>query len=252
MRPTWQEHPPPKPDNDTSNDASELNQLRSDLAEAMQKLEQAESRSTTLAAAAKRHAYLANRGELRSTDVPHGCPSHEWTYQRLFLAQREIDGGHTARTGGSGCRAGAGPVGARSQYSLVRRIHLITHIRSQRQAGELQERVRRLKRQMQMTMTLDFMYLHDRELGVVVTCHRGIDVYHCIRQGVRRTRTCKIRYCELDSGKTRSEETAPATPRTRPSAMRRSLSREKLNRPTPWSIGAVHEEARKNSSTAPV
>ena len=78
---------PPKPDIDISNDASELDQLQGDLAVAVQKLEQAEARSTTLAAAAERQAHLANRGELlRSTDVPPRCPSHEWTYQRLFLA----------------------------------------------------------------------------------------------------------------------------------------------------------------------
>ena len=72
---------PPNPDTDTTNDASELFQLRKDLAAAVQKLSQAEARSTTLAAAAERHAHLANRGELlRSTDVPPGCPSHEWTY----------------------------------------------------------------------------------------------------------------------------------------------------------------------------
>ena len=56
---------PPKPDNDTSNDASELALWRRDFAEAVQKLEQAEARSTSLAAAAEGHAHLANRP---------GCP----------------------------------------------------------------------------------------------------------------------------------------------------------------------------------
>ena len=100
------------------------------------------------------------------------------------------------------------------------------------------------------------MDLHDREpcfggTGFVVTCDRGIDVCRW---------TGKIRCYELTGGKTRSEETAPATPRTRPPAMRRRLSREKQNRPTPRSTGATHEEApnlkdkiqggRMSSSTA--
>ena len=126
---------------------------------------------------------------------------------------------------------------AQRVHPLVRRIHLITLTRSQRQARKLQEMARRVKKQMQMTMTPDFMDLHDRELcfggtGVVVTCDGGIDGHRRSRQGASPT-----------AEKTRLEKAAPATPRTMASAMRRGFSREKQNRPTPRSTGAIHEEA---------
>ena len=67
-----------------------------------------------------------------------------------------------------------------------------------------------------------FGHLLGRFVRAPAAC-RPLGFHRSSRQGVRRTRTCKIRYYELDNGKTRPGEAAPATHHTRPSANRRSL-----------------------------
>ena len=260
---------PPPPPRQQSDD--EIAALRSELLDKVQKLEQAEHRSAALAAAARRQDQLAQRGDLlRTIDVPPGCPAHEWTYERLFLRFSSWATEAILRepylVSHDQMKSFAQLLQELCQCTRVRELHLITHVRSQRQEQRLRTVARHAKQHLQLNLTWQFdADLHDRELfyagvGVVVTCDRGLDVFGRRRGGVWRTRTCKLRCYELSPETAKqipaqtADESAPATPARAPIAsLFRSRTPEKI-RQSPVSDGLAMAALAKgcvSSSTTP-
>ena len=169
---------PPKPDNDSRMMPASL-----------------PSCGGTSRAAAERHAHLAS------------CDPRMYRRDALHMS-------------GGGRRAGAVPDGARSV--LLGATNPSDHTYTLAAAGGQVAGTGEASEEANADdFHVGFHGLHDREpcfggTGVVRTCDRGIDVHLCSGQGVRRTRTCKIRYHVLDCGKARPEEGAPATPLTKP------------------------------------
>ena len=80
------------------------------------------------------------------------------------------------------------------QYSEVRKLNIVTHLRSESQLDQLE----RLKRD-QQRIVLEYLFsasLHEREFVLgsthVVVCDRGLDMDTAMRRGMRRTRQCRV------------------------------------------------------------
>ena len=85
------------------------------------------------------------------------------------------------------------------QHSQVRRLNIVTHLRSESQLDQLE----RLKGD-QQRIVIEYQFsasLNEREFVLgsthVVVCDRGLDVYTAMRRGKFRTRQCIVLYFEV-------------------------------------------------------
>ena len=117
------------------------------------------------------------------------------------------------------------------QHRQVRKLNIITHLRSESQLDQLE----RLKED-QQRIEIEYQFsasLHEREFVLgsthVVVCDRGLDMYTAMRRGVRRTRQCRVLYFEVHGDFNAADRTANApvsAPVTLP-------VRSQLGRPAP-------------------
>ena len=85
------------------------------------------------------------------------------------------------------------------QHSQVRKLYIVTHLRSESQLDHLErleEDQQRIEIEYQSSPNL-----HEREFVLgnthVVVCDRGLDMYTKMRRGMRRTRQCRVLYFEV-------------------------------------------------------
>ena len=135
------------------------------------------------------------------------------------------------------------------QFSQVRKLNIVTHVRSECQLDLLEQ----LKAEQQR---IEIIYhfsssLHEWELVLggrkVVVCDRGLDLYTKMRRSMRRTRQCRVLYFEVHGGANAAERGAtamthaPVTPPTRRQGGRQAPSTpEKPQVKCQWPCG-IHE-----------
>ena len=85
------------------------------------------------------------------------------------------------------------------QHSQVRKLYIVTHLRSESQLDQFE----RLKED-QQRIEIEYQFgasLHEREFVLgsthVVVCDRGLDMYTRMRRGMHRTRQCRVLYFEV-------------------------------------------------------
>ena len=109
------------------------------------------------------------------------------------------------------------------QRSQVRKLCIVTHVRSESQLDQL-ERLKGDQQRIEIECQFSAS-LHEREFVLgsthVVLCDRGLDMYTTKRRGMRRTRQCRVLYFEVHGDFNAADRTAntpvsaPVTPPVR-------------------------------------
>ena len=137
---------------------------------------------------------------LRAIDIPAGGATVNHSYKKVFLqycgAEREATLREPYMNANYQVQSLRQFVCELEQLSQVRKLNIVTHLRSESQLDQLEG-----LKGAQQRIVIGYQFsasFHEREFVLgsthVVVCDRGLDMYTAMRRGMRRTRQCRVLY----------------------------------------------------------